>query len=83
MARQTKDCRIPTELVPRCPVCGGKMEVHVRKDRYFVQDNLWYASYERYQDYMEKASDGNMLLLELGVGYNTPTLFVFRLNSWR
>lgn len=77
MARQTKDCRIPTELVPRCPVCGGKMDVHVRKDRYFVQDDQWYASYEHYQDYMEKACDGNTLLLELGVGYNTPTIIRF------
>ena len=57
MVRRTKDCRIPSELVPRCPVCGGKMDVHVRKDRYFVQDNQWYASYERYEDYMEKACE--------------------------
>ena len=77
MVRQTKDCRIPSELVPRCPVCGGKMDVHVRKDRYFVQDNQWYASYERYLDYMEKACNGNMLLLELGVGYKTPTIIRF------
>ncbi len=77
MVLQTKDCRIPTELVPHCPVCGGKMDVHVRKDRYFVQDNQWYASYERYQDYMERACDGNTLLLELGVGYNTPTIIRF------
>ena len=77
MVQRTKDCRIPSELVPRCPVCGGKMDVHVRKDRYFVQDNQWYASYERYQDYMEKVCDGNALLLELGVGYNTPTIIRF------
>ena len=77
MVRRTKDCRIPSELVPRCPVCGGKMDVHVRKDRYFVQDNQWYASYERYEDYMEKACDENTLLLELGVGYNTPTIIRF------
>lgn len=77
MVRQTKDCRIPTELVPHCPVCDGKMDVHVRKDRFFVQDNQWYASYERYQDYMEKACSGNTLLLELGVGYNTPTIIRF------
>ena len=77
MARQTNDCRIPSELVPHCPVCGGKMDVHVRKDRHFVQDNQWYASYERYQNYMEKACDGNTLLLELGVGYNTPTIIRF------
>lgn len=77
MARQTTDCRIPSGLVPHCPVCGGRMDVHVRKDRYFVQDNQWYASHERYQDYMEKACDGNALLLELGVGYNTPTIIRF------
>ena len=46
------------------------MDVHVRKDRYFVQDSEWYASNERYQDFMGKACDGNALLLELGVGYN-------------
>ena len=58
-------------------VCGGKMDVHVRKDRYFVQDCQWYASYERYQDFPRKACDANALLLELGVGYNTPTIIRF------
>ena len=77
MARQTNDCRIPSELVPHCPVCGGKIDVHVRKDRYFVQDSQWYASYERYQYHMGKACDGNALLLEFGVGYNTPTIIRF------
>ena len=77
MARQTNDCRIPSGLIPHCPVCGGKMDVHVRKDRYFVQDSQWYASNERYQDFLRKACDGNALLLELGVGYNTPTIIRF------
>ena len=77
MARQTNDCRIPSGLIPHCPVCGGKMDVHVRKDRYFVQDSQWYASNERYQDLLRKACDGNALLLELGVGYNTPTIIRF------
>ena len=77
MARQTNDCRIPSGLVPHCPVCGGKMDVHVRKDHYFVQDSQWYASNERYQDFMGKACEGNALLLELGVGYNTPAIIRF------
>lgn len=77
MVRQTKDCRVPPDLVPRCPACGGKMDVHIRKDCYFVQDSNWYASYERYQDYMEKACGEDTLLLELGVGYNTPTIIRF------
>lgn len=82
MVRQTKDCRIPTDLVLRCPVCGGKMDVHVRKDGHFVQNDQWYASYERYQDYMEKVCSGNTLLLELGVGYNTPTIIRFPFESF-
>lgn len=77
MVSKTRDCRIPSGLVPHCPVCGGKMDVHVRKDMFFVQDSHWYESYSRYRDFMEKASTGNTLLLELGVGYNTPTIIRF------
>ena len=77
MVRQTKDCRIPSELIPCCPVCKGKMEVHIRKDCYFVQDDQWYASYKRYQDFIEKACPCHTLLLEIGVGYNTPTIIRF------
>ena len=77
MVRQTKDCRIPSGLIPCCPECKGKMDVHVRKDQYFVQDDQWYASYKRYQDFMEKACPCHTLLLEIGVGYNTPTIIRF------
>lgn len=29
---------IPSDLVPVCPVCGSNMEINVRKDNYFVED---------------------------------------------
>lgn len=77
MTQNTKDCRIPASLVPRCPVCGGAMEVNLRKDDHFVQDAHWHESYERYQAFMQKACHRNTLLLELGVGYNTPTIIRF------
>lgn len=77
MTQNTKDCRIPASLVPRCPVCGGAMEVNLRKDDHFVQDAHWYESHERYQAFMQKACRRNTLLLELGVGYNTPTIIRF------
>ena len=51
--------------------------MHVRKGRHFVQDGQWYASYECYQDFMEKACAGNALLLEPGLGYDTPTIIRF------
>lgn len=53
------------------------MGVHVRKGRHFVQGGQWYASYECYQDFMEKACAGNALLLKPGVGYDTPTIIRF------
>lgn len=37
----------------------------------------WYESHERYQTFMQKACRRNTLLLELGVGYNTPTIIRF------
>lgn len=77
MTSHTVDCRIPASLVPRCPVCGGPMEVNLRKDPYFVQDEHWYESCERYEAFMQKAFRHKILLLELGVGYNTPTIIRF------
>lgn len=68
-------CRIPSQLVPVCPCCGGKMEVHVRKDEHFVQDAAWHAAYERYRHFVQTLEQcRSVLLLELGVGFNTPTI---------
>ena len=77
MAVEQKDCRIPSSLVPKCPVCGGEMEVNIRKDVYFVQDKAWYAAEECCEDFCGKACDKRTVLLELGVGYNTPTIIRF------
>lgn len=72
MASHTKDCRIPSCLVPKCPVCGGPMEVNLRKDQYFVQDEAWYVSNRNYERWLKRAEGSRLVLLELGVGYNTP-----------
>lgn len=37
---QTKtDCKISSSMVPKCPVCGGLMDMNPRKANFFVQDN--------------------------------------------
>ena len=77
MAAEQKGCRVSSSLVPKCPVCGGEMEVHIRKDEYFVQDEAWYAAERRYKDFYSRACGKKTLLLELGVGYNTPTIIRF------
>ena len=79
MDRKRKDCLIPTELVPKCPVCGGRMNMNLRIDNYFVQDEAWYDGEKRFGDFLSEALDSekNLCLLELGVGYNTPTIIRF------
>ena len=72
MLDSTADCKIPTELIPKCPVCGAEMETNLRVDNLFVQDKKWYEANERYNSYLNKISNEKVVFLELGVGYNTP-----------
>lgn len=74
MAAHTVNCQIPSELVPRCPVCGGRMAVHLRCDPYFVQNNAWYDAQNRYEQFLRHAAGRRVVLLELGVGYQTPVI---------
>ncbi len=77
MLEQISDCRIPSYLVPKCPFCGGNMEVNLRKDKYFVQDNNWYNSESNYEKFIYLTKDKPTVFLELGVGYNTPGIIRF------
>lgn len=73
----TSGCRVPPQLVPHCPKCGGPMTLHIRKDSYFVEDREWDESHERYIAFLDKAATGRTLLIEIGVGFNTPTIIRF------
>ena len=44
MLKEQSDMRIPSELVPHCPVCGKPMTMNLRCDNTFVQDEGWYAA---------------------------------------
>lgn len=81
MVKEQKDMKIPSELVPKCPVCGAPMTTNLRIDDTFVQDSGWYAAAGRYNDFTEKYKGGKLLLLELGVGYNTPGIIKY--PFWR
>lgn len=59
-------------LVPACPVCGGGMETHLRADGFFVETDDWHAAQQRYQAFAERTRGSRTVLLELGVGWNTP-----------
>lgn len=77
MAETQRDCKIPLSLVPKCPVCGGNMEVHIRKDEFFIEDDAWHAAYNRYSRFISDAQDKKTAFIEAGVGYNTPSVIKY------
>ena len=96
MIAEQMDLRIPSELVPKCPVCGGRMEVNLRSDETFVEDEGWHAASERYADFIrrhlhvetrcnqhvETRHGTSLLFLDLGSGGNTPIVFKIPFIRW-
>ena len=77
MLSRQSDMRIPSELVPRCPVCGEPMTMNLRSDDKFVEDEGWHMAAERYENFLRTRLGGPVLFLELGVGYNTPVIIKY------
>ena len=77
MVTKQKDMKIPTELIPKSPVCGAPMTMNLRCDDSFVQDEGWYTAAERYEDFIRRHNGLHILFLELGVGMNTPGIIKY------
>ena len=57
--------------VPHCPHCGGLLMPSLRCDYNYVETpHMQNAG--RYEQFLTEASEGSLVLLELGVGFNTP-----------
>lgn len=77
MNQARKEGMIPTYMVPKCPVCGGDMAMHLRCDQYFVEDESWNEAAQCYASFLQEHKRERVVLLELGVGFNTPTIIRF------
>ena len=77
MAELQEDMKIPSELIPKCPVCGRPMMMNLRSDDRFVEDEGWHEAAARYTDFMRTRGDAKILYLELGVGFNTPGIIKY------
>lgn len=82
MYEAEKDMKIPTELIPKCPVCGKPMAMNLRADDTFVQDEGWYEAHHRYEDFVRRHEGMKVVYLELGVGYNTPVIIKYPFWRW-
>lgn len=81
MVARQKDMRIPSELTPRCPVCGEPMSMNLRSDTTFVEDADWHRANARYSAFIQKHRGNKVVFWELGVGYNTPG--IIKLPFWQ
>ena len=77
MIAEQKNMKVPSELIPKCPVCGAPMTMNLRCDNSFVQDEGWYAASKRYDDFIHRHKNLHILFLELGVGANTPGIIKY------
>lgn len=77
MNQARKDCLVPSYMVPKCPVCGGPMNMNLRCDHYFVEDDAWHQAEENFGSFLEECENKKTVLLELGIGFNTPTIVRF------
>lgn len=59
--------------VPNCPKCGGELALNVRGGYWFAE--AIYKQQERiYRKWLRKARQKKLLIIELGAGFNTPSV---------
>lgn len=68
MAQKQENRKVPSNIIPKCPECGGPMQVHLEVDRNFLKGEAWQKSYQAYREFIEAAHGKKLVLLELGVG---------------
>lgn len=65
MAAVEQGGKIPSDMVPSCPVCGGLMQIHMEGDRNFIPDT---AAESRMEAFLQKYHGKKLIILELGIG---------------
>ena len=77
MMERQENMKIQTELLPVCPHCGKPMTMNLRSDDTFVEDEGWHRAAEQYGNFLRTREGQKILFLELGVGYNTPSIIKY------
>lgn len=71
LAVAEQDGRIPTELVPRCPKCGGPMDIHMGAGQRMIPDT---AAQARFQNFLKTYHGKKLVVLELGIGWRNQLI---------
>ena len=80
----SEDGAVPEELLPMCPRCGTRMFGNVRGGSWYLH-HKYEEQNESLQRWMQSlANDGTskVVVLEVGAGFNTPTVTRFPMESF-
>lgn len=71
MAQSEQNGKICPELIPKCPCCGGTMQVHLQLDQNFIPNSV---QQQKYSTFLEKYHDKRLVILELGIGWRNQLI---------
>jgi len=77
MVNEQRDMKIPSSLIPLCPICKKPMTMNLRSDDKFVEDEGWHKACAEYDKFVAENKDKKALFIELGVGFNTPSIIKY------
>lgn len=63
--------RVPAELVPCCPKCGGPMDIHMGAGQRMIPDT---AARARFQNFLKTYHGKKLVVLELGIGWRNQLI---------
>lgn len=62
-----------SSVLPRCPNCGEDVIMNVRGGHWFIEDP-YREQAERLEQWLDNSHDRDLLALEIGAGFNTPSV---------
>lgn len=68
MIEHENKMEIPAKCLPKCPVCGGNMQLNIPVNQFFVKDDEWRARYNGFMEFLKTYRKKRLLILELGIG---------------
>ncbi|URZ07071.1 SIR2 family NAD-dependent protein deacylase [Clostridium felsineum] len=71
LCNHIEETTIPSSMVPKCPECGGDMELWVRSF-VFLEGSKYKSEKDKYRNFLLENTNKKVLFLELGVGQMTP-----------
>lgn len=74
MAAVEKNKMVPSELLPKCPKCGGLMEPNLPNGQSFFRTAAWQKKAKAYQEFTHKFHGKRLVILEFGIGYRNQMI---------